>query len=247
MKNLSSILLIIATLVCCDSGETSPDNDNTVIINGFATLYTSSGNRIFTLEGTTVKVVGTSLTGLTSSNGQYEIENVPVGTIDLEFSGARMGTHLINKIDIDGREARRLINPILLSEQSTSTISSATIEVSGSLLEVKVSTLPEPSSSEKQYITMFFGRSQNVTNTLNEGYFKANALTQQNSLINITPQVLSQFGFTSGETLFIRIYSDSFQSNAHTNQFGIIFKYDIGFNFPNVNPNSSVLLSVTIP
>jgi len=248
--NLISALLVALFLTNCSgsgSGDDNPDGGQKVTIYSSANFYSKTGEYTAPDIGTTVKVVGTNLTAQTTSNGLWEIPNVPVGEIDLEFTRDNMGTHIINNIDLNVGRERVMVAGVLLAEKATATITSATVEQGSGVLVVKLSTSPTPSSTEKQFVTMFFGRDESVSNTKNEGYLKSNEITQQNPTINIVPQVLSQYGFSSGETLYISLYTDSWWSNTHTNQYKLVYKYDEGYNFPNVNPNSRILLSIVIP
>ena len=243
MKKFLPLLVLPCLIILgCgnDDGGDSGSNPTSGAIVGSVNLFDDKTNST-DADGMTVTVVGTSLSDITDSQGNFRIENVPFGEVVLEYTKSGYGTFRSASIDHQGNDDGNtfVTSSPSLGQVSTTSITQASATFSGNDLEVTVNTDPAGNSSNAVYVTIFLSSSNAVSNTENEGVFGPRDIRINPVDITISASELAGFGFTSGQTIFIKVYGDSFFSNSYDGTNGQVH--------PNVSATASTTLSVMIP
>lgn len=242
-KYIHLLILIIAFgLQSCGGGDDTPEVTTPTegLVTGAVTLYDGQTN-ILASEGMTVTVVGTSLSDDTDVQGVYAIEDVPYGEIVLEYSKAGYGTFRSETIVHTGTGTGNTVVTTTpsLGQVSQTSISQASVSASGDDIVVSVETTPSGNNGNSVYVTVFLSTTDDVSNTMNEAVYGPRDIRINPVDITISASQLTSFGFTSGQTVFLKVYGDSFYPNAYTGENGTIH--------PNVNTTASTTLTIVLP
>lgn len=232
------ILVIISSCGSDDSdGGSTPTSGNIV---GSVNLFDDKTNSL-DASGMSVSVQGTSFSDITDSQGNFQIDDVPFGDVILIYTKTGYGTFQSGTIDHDGANSGStfITSSPSLGQVSTTAITEASASFSGNDLEVSVTTNPGGNSNNPIYVTVFLSTSNSVSNTENEGVFGPWDIRINPTTLTISESELSDFGFSSGQTIFIKVYGDSFFTNSYTGTNGQVH--------PNVNASASTTLNVLIP
>jgi len=100
---------------------------------------------------------------------------------------------------------------------------------------------PTPSTSNKAFTRIFLSTSPNVSNTDYTAYTQVHAFSNNINILGFTADDLTGLGFTSGQTVYAKMYGESLQSNEYEdpNTGKVVF--------PNINPNSPAAVSFKVP
>jgi len=241
-KFLPIFCLLTFTIIGCGDDD-APDNTTPTegLVTGTVTLYDARTN-ILASDGMTVTVVGTTLSDVTDVQGVYSIENVPYGEIVLEYSKSGYGTFRSEPISHMGSSTTTSTvvtdSPSLGQISGTSVIQASAV-ISGSDISINVETSPGGNNNNSVYLTVFLSSTDDVSNTVNEAVFGPRDVRINPVDLTIDASELSAFGFSSGQTVFLKVYGDSFFSNDFAGENGTVH--------PNVNSSASATLSVVLP
>ena len=240
MKNYDNYLMLILALILFSCGDS---NDNTIIttanISGSVILFDEGITQVEN-TGMTISVEGSSISTSTNANGNYTLTNVPFGNTTLIFEKNGFGT--FKKFDIDHNNGDTFIteNPSL-GQKSSTTITNLTVSLNGNDVTIAATTNPAGSINNTRYIRYFFSLQSSVSNTNYDSVLETIQSQINPYNLNLSVSALSALGFSSGQTIYVRAYGESFWSNQYNdpNSSTTIF--------PNLNLNTSAAVSFVMP
>lgn len=242
LKYLTFSLMVLLGISSCSKDEDpTPDPITKANITGSVNLYDEGTTQIDN-SNMTVKVEGTtpSISATTDANGDFILADVPFGTYTILYEKSGFGT--FKKFDIEHvNNATAILNTPSIGEISTTQITNLQANVSGNDIIISVTTNPAGSNGNTRYVRYFLSTDSNVSNE-NYTYFSPGLVSQINPKeITLSNNDLTSAGFSTGETVFVKVYGDSFWSNEYDD-------LDLGRNvFPNLNMTSNNSVSFIVP
>lgn len=233
-------ILAIAT-VSCSSDDSNNDPITKANITGSVNLY-DEGTTLLDESNMLVKVVGTNplITALTNSNGQFVLEDVPFGTYTIEYEKAQYG--VFKKFNFSHQGNANAITEIpSLGKTSSTEITDLLINIVNGQVVFSITTSPAGNNSNRRYVRYFLSTSATVSNS-NYMYHSPTFISQINPYQStLTQTELINAGFTSGQTVYVKAYGESYWSNEYL---------DVNLNkkvFPNLNTVSANAVSFIVP
>jgi hypothetical protein len=242
LKYLTFSLMVLLGISSCSKDEDpTPDPITKANITGSVNLYDEGTTQIDN-SNMTVKVEGTtpSISATTDANGDFILADVPFGTYTILYEKSGFGT--FKKFDIEHvNNATAILNTPSIGEISTTQITNLQANVSGNDIIISVTTNPAGSNGNTRYVRYFLSTDSNVSSE-NYTYFSPGLVSQINPKeITLSNNDLTSAGFSTGETVFVKVYGDSFWSNEYNDP-------DLGRNvFPNLNMTSTNSVSFIVP
>jgi hypothetical protein len=233
-------ILAIAT-VSCSSDDSNNDPITKANITGSVNLY-DEGTTLLDESNMLVKVVGTNplITALTNSNGQFVLEDVPFGTYTIEYEKEQYGVFKKFNFSHQGNANAITEIPSLGKKSSTETTDLLVNIVNGQVV-FSITTSPAGNNSNRRYVRYFLSTSATVSNS-NYMYHSPTFISQINPYQStLTQTELINAGFTSGQTVYVKAYGESYWSNEYL---------DVNLNkkvFPNLNTVSANAVSFIVP
>lgn len=207
-------------------------------ITGNVNLFDETNNPLDE-SGMTITVQGTSISATTDANGTFDLPNVPFGTYTLVYSKSGYGTFKRHNI-LHENTPTFMTGSNNLSQVSSTSISGASVNISGDTAIVSFSTTPAASTINERYYRVFYSTDMNVSNTNFEHSSDDRLATNSTpSTFKVLYSDLISMGYQSGETVFCKIYGDAYYSNEYTDN-GVMV-------YPNVNATSSSVQTIVIP
>jgi hypothetical protein len=219
--------------------EITPPTPTSADIKGSVTLYDEGVTEIDN-SNLTVTVEGTSKSSTTDAAGDFVLSNVAFGTYTLVYEKAGYGT--FKKYDVEHRNGNTIITQTTsLGEVSTTQVTALEATVDGNDVVLSITTDPPGSIGNKRYIRYFLSTDSDVSST-NNSYYSGVILSENNPLnLRLTASTLSDAGFSSGQTVYVKVYGDSFWSNEYDDP-------DLDRRiFPNINMTAADAVSFVIP
>jgi hypothetical protein len=242
-KKILFILLLVSFLSCKKSSTDTIVPVTKADIIGLVSLYdeaiSQAGN-----SGMKVSVQGSSplISATTDANGKFVLPEVPFGTYTLVYEKAGYGTYKKPGVvhSTDG-SSTFLANTPSLGKVSTTTVTDLTTSQDGSTILVAVTTNPAGSLGNTRYIRYFLSSSATVSKD-NYSYVSSGYIAQINPYqAALTSANLISWGFTSGQTVYVKVYGDAFWSNEYQ-------EATTGPKiFPNLNTTSANPVSFKVP
>ena len=233
-------ILAIAT-VSCSSDDSNNDPITKANITGSVNLY-DEGTTLLDESNMLVKVVGTNplITALTNSNGQFVLEDVPFGTYTIEYEKEQYG--VFKKFNFSHQGNANAITEIpSLGKTSSTEITDLLINIVNGQVVFSITTSPAGNNSNRRYVRYFLSTSATVSNS-NYMYHSPTFISQINPYQStLTQTELINAGFTSGQTVYVKAYGESYWSNEYL---------DVNLNkkvFPNLNTVSANAVSFIVP
>ena len=226
----------------CGGGEDeeiTPPNPTSADILGSVNLYDEGTTQIDN-SNMTVRAEGTSKSATTDADGDFVLSDVTFGVYTLIYEKSGYGT--FKRFNLQHANGSTIIseNPSL-GEVSTTQVTGLEASVSGNDIMLSVTTDPGGSNGNTRYIRYFLSADSDVSD-MNYTYHSPGLIAQINPLeLAITSDDLTNAGFSSGETVYVKVYGESFWSNEYEDP-------DLGRKvFPNLNMNSVDAVSFVIP
>lgn len=234
-------LILIGLSSCSTNEDPTPESVTKADITGSVNLY-NEGTTPIDNSNMTVKAEGTTstFTATTDSNGDYTLSDVPFGNYTIVYEKSGFGTY--KKWDIEHvNNATPILNTPSLGEISTTQITFVEANASANDIILSVTTSPAGSNENTRYVRYFLSANSNVSNE-NYTYYSSGLVAQINPKeITLSNNDLTNAGFFSDDTVFVRVYGDSFWSNEYEDP-------DLGRKiFPNLNMTSINSISFVIP
>ena len=244
-KNRIIILgLALMSLLGCTKNEViTPDPATKANIIGSVNLY---DDRTTEVENSGMKIIVEGITPelstTTDANGDFTLQDVPFGTYNLTFDKTGYGTfRYLNLVHSNTGSSTIIPTTFSLGQFSTTHVTLLEVNISGNDVSILATTDPGGNSNHRRYLRFFYHTESNVSDD-NYTKFSEVLISQDNPYEQILSQTdLSNLGFASGATVYIKVYGDSFWSNDYIdpNSFKRIF--------PNLNVNSANAVSFLVP
>lgn len=236
--------LIGLLMLSCGSDTDSDSLPRTAAdIVGSVNLY-DEGTNALDNSGMQVRVEGSSplIAATTDANGRFVLSDVPFGTYTLVYEKEGFGTFKKHEVL---HENTGTTTPITetpsLGQRSTTEITDLGVERLAGELILRITTEPAGNSANRRYVRYLLGTESSL-DLENYRAFSPVFVAQINPFeLTLSQTDLQDAGFTSGQTVFVRAYGDSFWSNAYLDP-------ELGYTvFPNVHPNAAEPVSFVMP
>ena len=241
MKFKILMFIIVIATVSCSSDDSNDEPITKANITGSVNLY-DEGTTLLDESNMLVKVVGTNplITALTNSNGQFVLEDVPFGTYTIEYEKAQYG--VFKKFNFSHQGNANAITEIpSLGKTSSTEITDLLVNIVNGQVVFSITTSPAGNNSNRRYVRYFLSTSATVSNS-NYMYHSPTFISQINPYQStLTQTELINAGFTSGQTVYVKAYGESYWSNEY---------FDVSLNkkvFPNLNTVSANAVSFVVP
>jgi len=250
-RSVFGFLLFSLVFISCKK-----DNNNTVTkgaITGTVTLWNDKTTSQTDASGVLVTIANLpGKTFTTSANGQFRFDDITFDNYDLVFTKAGYGTFKIYGVShakpsgsTGTTQITTVVPAIQMGAQSTTTITAHTL-VSTTFngnpgVSYSYSVSPAPSGSNRGYVRAFLSTSSSVSNTNYTAYSAVRSVLSSPANGGFSLEELNGFGFSSGQTVYIKLYGESFVSNDYTDP-------STGKRvFPNLNTTSATAISFIVP
>lgn len=247
---LFATFFIIFCFVSCSKDEkvSVPISGNlSGTIQTFDDKITSTND----LAGVTITLTNFSnQTATTDAQGKFSFPNLTYDEYDLEVSKVGYGTlkifgitHAYNaSASVQGST---FIPSITFGKKSTTTVTALAVNGNNIFGEPGVTfsfaITPVPTPASKAFVRYFLSTTSDVSSTK---YMAASTVVNFSNLSAITGFSSSQLlglGFTSGQTVYVKMYGESFITNEY-------YQPNLGYKiFPNLNLSSPAAVSFVVP
>jgi hypothetical protein len=245
--------LVIFSIVFISS--CSEDNDTPALPTKgtlLGNIQTFDDKLISTSDNGGVTVSASNLTGqtfttTTDNTGRYTFNELPFDNYQFEISKTGYGTlkvfgisHVYNKDVIS-----TIVQNITFGKLSTTTVTGLSFKEFSINGEVGVSfdynLSPVPTPSNKAFVRYFLSTSANVSNSNFTARTEVLSFSSLSANTGFTKEKLLEMGFTTGQTVYVRMYGDSFISNNWEDPTSGVEV------FPNINPTTVAAVSFVVP
>lgn len=237
------LLLILGFTSCSDSEDSTPPPNPITSANiiGSVNLYDEGTSQIEN-SGMTVKLEGTSFSVTTDIQGDFTLTNVPFGTYTITYEKAGFGTFKKFNLAHTNTGSSTIISETpSIGEMSSTEITNLSVTANPSNIIISATTNPAGNNANRRYVRYFLSENANVSNE-DYRFYSQGLISQINPYdINLSQDDLISAGFTTGQTVYIKVYGDSFWSNEYDDP-NLQRKV-----FPNLNMTSASSVSFVVP
>ena len=124
---------------------------------------------------------------------------------------------------------------------SSTEITELTAETSADGIVISIRTNPSANNGNNRYVRYFLSSNENVSNQDYTSYSQGLIVRITPYDINLTKEELLSQGFSSGQTVYVKVYGDSFWSNEYDD---LVLQRRI---FPNLNMNAVSSVAFQVP
>jgi len=248
MKNQILFIVISIIIVSCTKKYNEyPTQIQTGNMIGFVTLYDENGNLIQNKSGVNISVNGLSTFNvLTDTNGRFEIDRVPTGTYNINFT--KNGFSETKRV---GYEFVGGVNPTLLTQilsmptSTTVNLLSLTFDTTSKQVKANFKLNNNGPVGSYGYIRFYYGLSDTVSFsnydfTVSYGYSKTKTIDTLTHNVSITGITQNNY-YGSGAKVYFIAYGSPINSSSYT---------DINTGktiYPGLNPIASQKISLVLP
>ncbi|MCG9900503.1 MAG: carboxypeptidase regulatory-like domain-containing protein [Hydrotalea sp.] len=244
MKRVLFLLMIASSWVACKK-ESQPAVA-TGSIGGSLQTFDDKLTALSDAAGFTVTLsnpAATNMTTTTDATGRFSFSGVPYDSYELSFSKTGYGTYRIFGLSHDSASTQ--IPHFSVGRTSTTTVSS--LSVSGSTFQGEsgvrftYTVAPTPTTTNRAFVRYFLGTSNMVSPNNYTAVSDLINFTNLSAETGFTQRALISMGFTTGQTVWVRMYGDSWRSNDY---------FDPNLRtrvFPNLNSTSPAAISFVVP
>ncbi|GAB5557339.1 MAG: hypothetical protein SchgKO_15520 [Schleiferiaceae bacterium] len=232
-------------MASCDDDDDiniTPPPDTSGKISGRINLY-DEGTTQLDGSGMVVTVMNTDpiISDTTDSQGHFALENVPLNTHTLIYEKANYGTFKKFNVDLNsGNTPLSFSQSESLGEKTTNSVNTLSANVSSDSIIIHTDT-PSGSLANSIYYRAIFSNTQGVSLNQLEGFSATFVSKNTTGNFKISKDELEAFGFSSGQTIYVKSVAESFFSNDY-------YDPDKAMHvFPNANETGSTELSFTMP
>ncbi len=231
--------MLLTAFSCGSSEDADTPNEGNADIVGSVNLFNEK--RVPRPNGgMTVSIEGTNLSTITSSEGFFTLSEVPFGTYRLQYEKEGYGTFLGEEFTHQANEDGFTPSPDspFLGQISTTEIVNSRATLVGNDFIIEFETFPEGKMSNPVFASIFFLRNGNVSNMFNSAVIGPIIIVENPTVILVSQEELTEFGFSADEKVHMRVYGDSFFPNSYRD-FGALVH-------PNVGPNPGPVMMLTM-
>ncbi len=235
--------LFVFILFSCKK-DTATNNISLGKLSGSIQTWDDKLNSINDALGITVSIGNLpNTTTTTDANGRFSFDNLPYDEYEIVITKSGYGTKKV--IGVKHASTATTIPVIGFGKVSTTTVS--TFSVIGNTfngepgVSFNYAFSPAPTTSNRSFVRYFFSNAATVSNTNYSAFSSLKSYSSNISFAGFTNGELAAMGFTSGQTIFVKVYGDSFQSNDY-------IEPNSGLRiFPNLNNTSPAAVSFVMP
>ena len=243
MKSLRliGVMLAVVLVSACNKDDDNPTPAKADVF-GDVSLYDDGVNGVDN-SGMKVYIDGLEdmFSATTDSEGKFTIADISLGTYSVVYAKEGFGTYKIFEVKLEKDGEPVSLNTPSLGEMSTTKVTSLTANTDGTGVVVTCETDPAGNSNSPRYIRYFFSDNNGVSNTAYKHYTNGYEIKDNPHSKTFLNSDLIDMGFTSGSTIYVKVYGDSFWSNEYDEP-------SLGIRlFPNLNMTSADEVSFVMP
>jgi hypothetical protein len=246
MNKIYALIIVLFSgifIISCIDNDTTTEQVTSADISGSVNLYDEGTVKVDN-SGMVVRIDGLIpfVSATTNSDGKFLLENVPFGTYNLVYEKQGYGTYKNPKTEhINKGLSTVLTFTPSLGQKSTTDITKVEATRNGNDVVISVTTNPAGNNGNPKYIRFFLNTTSNVSSE-KYLYYSPGLVSKINPYdITLKQTDLLQMGFTSGKTVFVKVYGDSFWSNEYEDP---TLKLKV---FPNLKNNTVEAVSFVVP
>lgn len=244
MKNLFTQSLLLCSIIfisACGGGDDGPTDPpvTEADISGGVNLYDDK-NIPVPNDGMIVTIDGRTESASSDEQGQFRISAVPFGTYRLRYEKSGFGTFIGPEFEHVANDdgITFITDSPSLGQFSTTTITDASAALNGNDFLLTVESEPGGNNQDPVYVSVFLRGSDDVSNENNSAVIGPLQIQINPFEIRITQQQLLEFGFSADETVYMKVYGDSFFPNNYERLGSTIH--------PNANQNASPTMNLVV-
>ncbi|WP_461136987.1 carboxypeptidase-like regulatory domain-containing protein [Spirosoma lituiforme] len=251
MKLSFSYLYLIALSCWAIISSCSNDTNQTPTpaggpLQGTVQLWDDKINPLTDHSGVTVTVDDlSSLSATTDASGKYSLASLPYGLHDLTLSKGGIGSYRLFGVAHTQSATASTLPTIILGKTATTSVTSLSVAGTtyngGPGVSLLYSVSPTPTATNRGYVRYFLSTDPAVSST-NYRYVSPVVSALNNNVTGgFTKDDLITAGFSTNQTVYVRLYGESVQSNSYTDP-------NVGKStFPNLNTTTSPAVSFIMP
>lgn len=237
------LIVAIATIFSCKKKDhqDQPTTPTTGTLTGTVQTWDDKMNQINDKGSITVSIQsgGDSSSTLTDTTGKFVFNNLPFGTYNLTFSKAGYGTMKMFGVQhaYNASQTPTVVSNINFGKIAATGVSSLgvrdTVIYGMPGIRFSYGFTPKPATTDTVFARFFLGTDSTVSSTNYTAVDSLRTIQFQVFVpVGFTDSTLKTMGFTSGQTVYFRMYGDSYVSNSYVDS-------ATGKRvFPNVNPTT---------
>jgi hypothetical protein len=235
-------LFVLLGFGSCTKDEPTPPDVSAADIFGSLKLFDEGQTQIDN-AGMAVSIEGTVplITDTSDSDGNFRLPDVPFGLPTIVYSKEGYGTYKNMGFQHNNTGHDNELPTPVLGQLSSTEVTDVTFTLGTDNVRIFITIDNEGTVDEPKYVRLFFGSFNTVDYNEYTSTFKLTLITPVPNEVLLTPIQLSNLGFPAGETVFVKVYGDSFYSSDYFDP-GTLFQV-----FPNVNPNSAPEVTFVSP
>ena len=241
-----TVLLYLLFITSCTTNSNDTPTPTGSALSGTIQLWDDKTSTLSDNSGVVVTVDDlTGISATTDATGKYTFTSVAYGLHDLTISKAGYGSYRLFGVANTNSATGTMLPAIQLGKLATTSVTS--LSVAGTTyngtsgVSVLYSVAPTPTSTDRGYVRYFLSTDPGVSNT---NYLYASpvvSVLNNNITGGFIKDDLLTAGFKSGQTVYLRLYGESVQSNSYTDP-------NVGVRvYPNINPNTVAAVSFVMP
>jgi hypothetical protein len=237
---------LISLAVSCTKDDNSSTPTSGGRITGQVQVWNDKTTSLADRSGVTVSIdnlSGKSTT--TDAEGKFAFDNIPFDSYNLSFSKSGYGTKKIFGVQHSTATSPTAIPLVQFGAVCTTTVTAFSYNnntyngVPGASYIYSFN--PAPSSSNRAYTRVFLSTEATVSNTNYIDFTDLKSASNNNVTGGLTADELYGMGFNPGQTVYARLYADSFKSNEYVDP-------ATGKTiFPNLNTTTTTAISFIVP
>ena len=237
-------LIVIVGLASCNKDkEETPQPITKANIMGSVNLYDEGVTQIDN-SNMTIKLEGSSpvISATTDVDGEFTLSDVPFGSYTLVYEKTGFGTFKKFNLEHTNTGSSTIVEAPSLGQKSTTSVTNLTLSSNANFpVILGATTNPAGSLADTRYIRYFFSTDPDVSNENYDSYLETFPVNNSPYNLNLSQASLDALDFTSGSTVYVKCYGESFWANSYSDP---VLNRDI---FPNLNPNSAPAVSFVVP
>jgi len=188
-------------------------------IIGSVNLYDEGTNQLAN-DSVLVTIEGSNplKSTITAADGSFVLSGISFGTYTISFARSGFGTYKRVGVLHSNTGGSTTINPSpSIGQVSSTTITGVVSNFSDKSALLAIETSPTPTSEVPRYIRVFFSKNANVSFYNYSKYTDVYKHPSNPANLELGIKALNNMGFNTGDTVFARVYGDSFWSNDYDN------------------------------